>query len=455
MNINEQTKKTQNMVHMKGAVNMPQCVVIADDLTGANATGVLLRKMNYKAYTVMNAERIELSTTSDCDCVLYPTDSRGVEPDMAYNRVMNVCRLLKSDDVKVYSKRIDSTLRGNLGSETDAMLDCLGEEYIAIAAPCFPASGRIVIGGYMLVNGMPLHRTDIAIDPKTPVKVSEAAVLFAEQSKYKVSSIFMKDLMRGKHYLADLMKQQVAEGSRIIVIDCVTQEDLDLIADAVITSKMKTVAVDPGVFTATLSRKMIIPSQKKEKSKILAVVGSVNPSTKAQMEELWLSQRTHNVFVKTDELLEGEVRRKKEIIRVIEEILAEVDKNVVSTVTGDGIYPENRIDFGPYMERYSCSLDDVTGMINSAFAEITYQIFKKEPAFKGLYTSGGDVTVAVCEKFQTAGLCLMDEVLPLAAYGRFLKGEFEGVHIITKGGSQGGRDAINQCITYLKEKLYI
>ena len=59
---------------------MPQCVVIADDLTGANATGVLLKKMNYTAYTVMNAERIELSTLKDCDCVLYPTDSRGVEP---------------------------------------------------------------------------------------------------------------------------------------------------------------------------------------------------------------------------------------------------------------------------------------------------------------------------------------------------------------------------------------
>ena len=89
---------------------MPQCVVIADDLTGANATGVLLKKMNYKAYTVMNTERIELSTLSDCDCVLYPTDSRGVDAQIAYNRVHNVCDLLKDDDVKVYSKRIDSTL---------------------------------------------------------------------------------------------------------------------------------------------------------------------------------------------------------------------------------------------------------------------------------------------------------------------------------------------------------
>lgn len=434
---------------------MSQCVVIADDLTGANATGVLLKKMNYEAYTVMNTERIELSTLTDCDCVLYPTDSRGIEPKMAYNRVYNVCSLLKGDGVKVYSKRIDSTLRGNLGSETDAMLDCLGDDYIAVAAPCFPSSGRIVAGGYMLVGGLPLHKTDIAIDPKTPVKISEVAVLFDEQSRYKVSSIQLKDLMHGKHYLAELMNQCVLSGSRIIVLDCITQEDLDLIADAVITSGLKVVAVDPGVFTATLARKLITPSQKKEKSKILAVVGSVNPNTTAQMKELWLSQRTYNVFVNTRELLESKGRREAEISRVAEEILNECGRNAVCTVTGDGIYPENRIDFKPYMERYNCSMDEVTGMINGAFAEITYRIFKAEPTFRGLYTSGGDVTVAVCERFDTAGLSLKDEVLPLAAYGQFLKGEFEGVHIITKGGSQGGRDAINQCITYLKEKLFI
>ena len=53
------------------------------------------------------------------------------------------------------------------------------------------------------------------------------------------------------------------EGSRIITLDCITQEDLDLIADAVITSGLKVIAVDPGVFTATLSRKLITPNKKK------------------------------------------------------------------------------------------------------------------------------------------------------------------------------------------------
>ena len=434
---------------------MPQCVVIADDLTGGNATGVLLKKMNYSAYTVMNSDRIDVSVLEGCDCVIYPTDSRGVDAEDAYHRVFDVCSLLKNADVKVYAKRIDSTLRGNLGSETDAMLDCLGKDYVAIVAPCFPSSGRIVIGGYMLVNGLPLHKTDIAIDPKTPVKVSEAAVLFEEQSKYQVSSILMKDMMHGKHYLADLMKKHVSEGSRILVLDCVTQEDLDLIADAVITSKLKIVAVDPGVFTATLSRKLIIPTKKEEKARILVTVGSVHPNARAQMEELWLSQKTHNVFVQTKELLESDERRNAEIERVTKEILMECKRFAVSTVTGDGIYPENRIQFAPYMERYGCSMDEVTGMINRAFAEITYRILQAEKSFQGLYASGGDVTVSVCERFGTAGLSLMDEVLPLAAYGQFLKGEFEGLHIITKGGSQGSNDAINRCITYLKEKLYI
>lgn len=434
---------------------MPQCIVIADDLTGANATGVLLKKMDYKTYTVMNMERLELTTLSDCDCVMYPTDSRGISRELAYNRVFNVTELLKNDSVKVYAKRIDSTLRGNLGSETDAILDSLGPEYIAIAAPCFPASGRVVIGGYMLVGGIPLHKTEVALDPKTPVKTSQARKLFEQQSKYPVAEIQMKDMMHGKHYLADLMKKYAKEGNRTIVMDCVTQEDLDLIADAVITSGLKFVAVDPGVFTATIARKLIVPVQKKEKTKILAVVGSVNPVTKGQMEELWLSQRTYNVFVNTKEVVEGEEQRYAEIQRVVNDILEHAPKNNICTVTGDGLMPENRIDFSYYTEKYGCSVDEISNRINTAFAEITHRIFTKDHTFKGLYTSGGDITVAVCQKFHTAGLSLQDEVLPLAAYGQFLKGEFDGVSIITKGGMVGEKDAINRCITYLKEKLYM
>lgn len=434
---------------------MPQCIVIADDLTGANATGVLLKKMNYKAYTVMNAERIELKTSSQYDCLLYPTDSRGISPELAYNRVLNVCGLLKDDSVKVYSKRIDSTLRGNLGSETDAMLDCLSDEYVAIVVPCFPSSKRINLGGYMLVDGELLQKTNIAIDPKTPVKVSCAHEIFSMQSKYKVASIYINDMMHGKHYLADRIKEKVASGCRIIIFDAINQEDIDLIADAVITSKLKTVCVDPGVYTSTMARKTIIPYKSEKKNRILSVVGSVNPNTKAQIEELWLSSRVYSVIAVTEEFIKSEERRNVEIERVVKEILDNADRFTVLTVTGDGIYFENRIDFEEYTKLTGKTVDELTQIINDSFATIAYRIFKAENSFKGIYTSGGDVTVAVCKKFNTDGLCLLDEVLPLAAYGQIINGEFDQVHIITKGGSQGDKNAILKCITYLKEKLYI
>ena len=174
---------------------MSQCVVVADDLTGGNATGVLLRKMNYQANSILNLEAVDPDMLAACDCVIYPTDSRGLTSDLAYARVYEACEKLVGDDVKVWSHRIDSTLRGNLGSETDAMLDFLGESYVAVVAPCFPATRRVVCGGYMLVEGVPLHKTSIAIDPKTPVKTSDVAAIFRSQSKYGVGALQMNELM--------------------------------------------------------------------------------------------------------------------------------------------------------------------------------------------------------------------------------------------------------------------
>lgn len=335
------------------------------------------------------------------------------------------------------------------------MLDCLGDDYVAVLAPAFPSSGRVVCGGYMLVNGIPLHKTDIAIDPKTPVKISEVAAVVREQSKYQVSSFYLKDLMHGKHQLARQMVAAVQGGSRILSFDCISQEDLDLIADACITSGLKVVAACPGVFTSTLTRKLVKPQQQQEKARILAVIGTVHPLAKVQLDEFFLSQRTNQQVVNTVELIESPERREAEIARVTAGILAQYDKYAVSVVTGDGLQPDKRINFTPYTERYHCSLDEVTNLINESFGEIARRILEAAPAFKGIYSSGGDITVAVCHKMETSGIDLADEVLPLAAFGSFMDGPFKGVQIITKGGSQGQSDAIARCIAYLKRSLYI
>lgn len=434
---------------------MAQCVVIADDLTGANATGVLLKKSNYNAYTVLNSERLDLNLLSESDCIIYPTDSRSIPSSIAYNRVFNVAKLLKSDNIKVYSKRIDSTLRGNLGSETDAFLDALGNEYVAIVAPCFPEANRIVSGGYMLVNTIPLHKTAVAVDPKNPVKTSSVREVFELQTKYPVASLFIGDLMRGKDYLAEKIREFQQEGIRIIIFDCISQEDLDVIASGVIESGIRFLAVDPGTFTATISRKLIIPNETKSSNKILATIGSVNEVAKQQVEELFLAQTFYNVYVNTKELVESEERRTREINRVVAEVIGNCEDYEVCTVIGDGIMPENRLDLNRYAERFNLSTEDISNFINNALAEITFRILDKKPEFKGLYTSGGDITVAISKRFQAFGIRLLDEVVPLASFGEFIGGEFNGLNIVTKGGMAGDKFALIKCINYLKEKLFI
>ena len=185
------------------------------------------------------------------------------------------------------------------------------------------------------------------------------------------------------------------------------------------------------------------------------MVGSVNPHTRIQLEELWLSQRNKNVFVETEALLRSKADWEAEVERVSEEILKDVDKDRVFSVTGDGIYPEKRVDLEKIAQKEHCAVEEITDRINLAFAEIAHRICSREKSFKGLYSSGGDVTVAICKRFQTAGLNLKEEVLPLAAHGEMLMGDFPGMHMVTKGGSQGGRDAIIRCISFLKEKLFV
>ncbi len=62
---------------------MSECVVIADDLTGGNATGVLLKKMKYVAHTVLNMDAIDQNTLQQADvpgrAPLFPQDRQYPE----------------------------------------------------------------------------------------------------------------------------------------------------------------------------------------------------------------------------------------------------------------------------------------------------------------------------------------------------------------------------------------
>lgn len=434
---------------------MHKCVVIADDLTGGNATGVMISGYGYDTYSIVNMEGLDPNNMPECDCIVYPTNSRQVSADTAYKLVYNATKFFMNNDIKVYSKRIDSTLRGNLGSETDAMLDALDNDAIAMVVPCFPQAERVIIGGYVLVKGIPLHKTEAAADPLASINTPLPAMLFKKQSKYDVGSIMIDDMMYGVDYIADKIKLFKKEGKRIIIFDSLSQEDMDTVADAVIKSGVNFITVDPGIFTATVvSRLVPNTKQQKELNRVLAVVGTTNAVARAQLEEFLQSQpKTFNIYAETEEFLRSPERRATEIARIVNEVLYNCQNYEMCAVVGDGIFPSKRISFKTYMEYYNTSADGVSRMINDAFAEITEKILRGDKSFRGLYTSGGDITVAVCKRLNVAGLKLVEDVAPLAAHGEMRMGEFDGLKIVTKGGMVGDRYAMKTCMNYLARKI--
>ena len=430
---------------------MAQCIVVADDLTGSNATGVLLKKQGYDTYTVLDPRRAGDAALSGSTCLAVPTDSRSVPAKEAYDRVFRAVNLLKGPGVKCYSKRIDSTLRGNLGSETDAFLDALGPEYLAVCVPCFPASGRILCGGYLLVNGVPLERTEAASDPKNPIDTPSAALLMSRQSKYPVSSLLLEDLAAGREHLANRFRALQRQGSRIILCDAVTQEDIDLIADALADTGIPFVAVDPGVFTAAAAKRLIPVPAGKQEGKVLCAIGSVNGVARRQVETLLKTLPVHAVILETGEILESPQRREQEIRRVTSELLGRSDAYDISAVIGCGIDPDRRVPFEPYVRRLGVSEEAISGMINQAFAEIACAVLTERKEYRGVYSTGGDITAAINDLAGTAGLQLLDEVVPLAGYGRILGGRLDGLHFVSKGGMVGDADAMVTCVRYMQE----
>lgn len=104
---------------------MPKLVIIADDLTGANDAGVQFAKYGMKVQ-VMLGDAVGSSEAAAVEVLVRDTDSRAVSPELAFSRVQAASRLVRqaagTDAMPLIFKKVDSTLRGNLGPEIDAAI---------------------------------------------------------------------------------------------------------------------------------------------------------------------------------------------------------------------------------------------------------------------------------------------------------------------------------------------
>ena len=439
---------------------MPQCIVIADEITGGSAVGSLLEKNRNTVCSLMSTRGLKDPITQKYDCFVYSTNSRNLTAQQSYQMVFSAAKLLKSDDVKLYAKRIDPAMRGNTCAETEALLDALGDpDRVAIVVPAFPALRRTNVGGYILVDGKPLQKSLAGLEDLYPAESGRVADLFTEKFQYKAEPLHLKELGKGTDNLAQKINDLADAGTRAIVFDCTSQEDINKIADAVVISKIKFLAVDPGPFTATMARKVMRMqnNQRISSDKIFGLVGGSNPLIAAQVEMLRLEEKTLFVRVKNIDLIVDDQTRAVEIERVVNNVIARAGEFTTVFAVSDhlGANAQTIMEFNNMIEQSNRSAIEAMDIIATAYAQITHQVIESCPEFRGIYSTGAEYTVAICRELKSLGFNIQGQVLPLTSYGHLLGGPYEGLHYVASASSATDPNTLIESIQYLRRKMVL
>jgi len=122
-------------------------VILADDLTGACDAGIEFALTGLPVHVWLPGVN---NTGGGIN--VYDTDSRGLAMEEAAERVSELAGELTRDGAVLLYKKIDSTLKGNLGSELRGLRD-KGLIHGAIVAPANPRMGRTISDGWLDVYG--------------------------------------------------------------------------------------------------------------------------------------------------------------------------------------------------------------------------------------------------------------------------------------------------------------
>lgn len=426
---------------------MTNFVCIADDLTGANANCSLMKKIGLDTASLFDASK---GLPEGYGFTAFTTDSRGLAAEEAYRRVKGVLDDLNQTDGVIYSKRTDSTLRGNLGSELNAFFDYLGEDYMGIAVPAYPATNRVVLNGTMLVNGELLINSDAGRDTKTPVFSSNVLELFENKLNYKASLIKLEDVEKGSGHISNLILKKQEEGVRLLVFDGITDTHLEIIAEGVLLSGVKFFSADPGPFSMEIASQVLQNSE--TLSKVLMVVGSVTDISVRQIRKL-LAEYDIRVLEICPSGLINPKKRDEEIQKISEEGVKLLEKDDILLLTTTPYKDsQKRLDLVKISEELNLDIDELAVSISTGIAAIAQKIITSDNSFAGAFMSGGDITTAFLKEMDSVGIEVREEIIPLAAYGRIIGGHIPRFRIISKGGMVGDDNAMKVCLERLKKE---
>ena len=192
--------------------------IVADDLTGAADAAARCRRFGVPATIYLDAPTQPVPQGA----VAVSSDSRHLAAEAAAKQARSTAASLLDLDGGWY-KKIDSTLRGNIGSELDALLELL-DVPAAVVCPAFPSQGRRMRDGTLTA-------------PDAGPPGIHLPSLLREQSRLPVAELTLAQV-RGGELGTDLRQaareraNRGAQGRIVFAVDALTDDDLDRVVRA-------------------------------------------------------------------------------------------------------------------------------------------------------------------------------------------------------------------------------
>ena len=433
-----------------------QLGIIADDLTGANDTGVQFAR--FGARTIVPLDLHDLaSLRRRADVLVLSTDSRGESPAVAAHRAKVAAQALKRARVPAVYKKIDSTFRGNIGAELDAILDVYPTP-LAFIAPTFPPAGRAVQGGILTVHGVPVHRTSIGRDPVAPVRQSHLPTLLRAQSRRPVHLLAL-DLLRARSpQVFKAMAGWVGRESALVVVDAATPMDLRRLVRLITAERLPRVVAGAAGLAGALGRTLRWPRHvscrpARITQPILVVVGSPNPTSIAQVTELERRGTVPVIRAEPREALAGPERFRKELDRVLSKAAPELaaGHHVALTLARDGIDAPRR---SAASRRRVARLAPSASVTLSEFLGRAARDLRRRTSLGALVLCGGDIAMATCRALRADGIILGGEVQAGVPWGRLVGGECPDLPVVTKAGGFGTPEVFCAALRFLQGRAH-
>lgn len=430
--------------------NSNYIAVIADDLTGANDTALQFFLRGAKTQVAFG-EDISIDENLQTEVFAMSTESRNSDGNTASEKVLSASEnILKKYNFEHIYKKIDSVLRGNIAVEVMTLLNSL-EMDASVIFPAFPGEGRTTIGGFQLLKGIPLQRTEVSRDPAFPI--SESNILnilrnqLPEDKAQTVDLIPLDIVMKGAGPILIKLNDLISKGVKLIAADAVSTTDLEQIALAITKSNYKILPAGSAGAAQAFSN-IWHPSDLEEKEDgtipqlpKLVVSGSATDLTASQIKRLQESDAFDNTYfipIKPENIFSNDIED------VSQRILNNLVKDNTVVIHSSELI-ENNDELSALLIEKELSRDIFISSICNYLANVAQRILSQTEAI--LITVGGETSYKTLQAIGSKNIQIKDTVAPAIPLGIDHKGQY----IVTKSGNLGNQNTLIEIIKYFEQ----